>query len=515
MKVMKKFALVLAPLFLASALLAACGGGTQGESVVSEEPSASQESTTPSAEPVSSEEPVHEHSFTTVDLVAPTTEAAGASDYLKCEECGKIFDSKHEELTAVPELAKIETAYTVSQVGSLGSAVEGKISIYNDGDVVSKADIDNDYMIGVDADGVVIYAGRFGGAGYGGPGDGFYHDGNYAATAGQICGIFDLDERWAGWPAQVDLDGDGIEETGAWTLFDVVVPTGGYIIAGEQTLMADIMSDLAGVEKDTFLAEADNRIFEAELGDGALNKTRAIEVVEGDTQAAVYVHTIVPPVVSGVFYEGTKTGSMTETEEGSGIYTLDIELATWNNVSLYKVEADGTKTTIWYDNTAISGFVTASDADGADWTVRLYHEGEAKALYTCTGGTYRLIYDNNADTLEVIAKGLIVEGANGGNAYKDYVPVEAEGDTVYTMEMVKWGKISFHLYGADLTETTLWYDTVTVSGNVRAQDVTGTDYGKDLYHETEEGLYWFSCTGGTYTFTYNATNSTLAIAVAE
>ena len=242
---MKKFALVLAPLFLASALLAACGGGTQGESVVSEEPSASQESTTPSAEPVSSEEPVHEHSFTTVDLVAPTTEAAGASDYLKCEECGKIFDSKHEELTAVPELAKIETAYTVSQVGSLGSAVEGKISIYNDGDVVSKADIDNDYMIGVDADGVVIYAGRFGGAGYGGPGDGFYHDGNYAATAGQICGIFDLDERWAGWPAQVDLDGDGIEETGAWTLFDVVVPTGGYIIAGEQTLMADIMSDLA------------------------------------------------------------------------------------------------------------------------------------------------------------------------------------------------------------------------------------------------------------------------------
>lgn len=512
---MKKFALVLAPLFLASALLAACGGGTQGESVVSEEPSASQESTTPSAEPVSSEEPVHEHSYTTVDLVAPTTEAAGASDYLKCEECGKIFDSKHEELTAVPELAKIETAYTVSQVGSLGSVVEGKISIYNDGDVVSKADIDNDYVIGVDADGVVIYAGRFGGAGYGGPGDGFYHDGNYAVTAGQICGIFDLDERWAGWPAQVDLDGDGIEETGAWTLFDVVVPTGGYIIAGEQTLMADIMSDLAGVEKDVFLAEENNHIFEAELGDGALNKTRAIEVVEGDAQAAVYVHTIVPPVVSGVFYEGTKTGSMTETEEGSGIYTLDIELALWNNVSLYKVEADGTKTTIWYDNTAISGFVTASDADGADWTVRLYHEGTDKKLLTCTEGTYRLIYDSNADTLEVIAKGLIVEGANGGNAYKEYVLVEAEGDTVYTKEMAEWGKISFHLYGADLTETTLWYDTVTVSGNVRAQDVTGTDWGKDLYHETAEGLYWFSYTGGTYTFTYNATNSTLAIAVAE
>ena len=514
MKVMKKFALVLAPLFLASALLAACGGGTQGESVVSEEPSASQESTTPSAEPVSSEEPVHEHSFTTVDLVAPTTEAVGASDYLKCEECGKIFNSKHEELTAAPELAKIETAYTVSQVGSLGSAVEGKISIFNDGDVVSKTDIDNNYVLGVDANGVVIYAGRFGGAGYGGPGDGFYHDGNYAVTAGQVCGIFDLDERWAGWPAKVDLDGDGIEETGAWTLFDVVVPTGGYIIAGEQTLMADIMSDLAGVEKDVFLAEENNHIFEAELGDGALNKTRAIEVVEGDTQAAVYVHTIVPPVVSGVFYEGTKTGSMTETEEGSGIYTLDIELELWNNVSLYKVEADGTKTTIWYDNTTISGFVTDADSSGADWTVRLYHEGDAKKLLTCTGGTYRLIYDNNADTLEVIAKGLIVEGANGENAYKDYV-VLSDGDTVYTKEMVKWGKISFHLYGADLTETTLWYDTVTVSGNVRAADVTGTDYGKDLYHETEEGLYWFSCTGGTYTFTYNATNSTLAIAVAE
>lgn len=118
------------------------------------------------------------------------------------------------------------------------------------------------YTLGVDATGKVIYASYGPGNGYGGPGDGFYHDGNYGATAGQVCGIFDLDAEFAPWPATT---GDG---RNAWTLYDIVVPEGGYIITGALDQIKPLVQEWSGFDMSGY---ENNVLFENTLQDGDYN----------------------------------------------------------------------------------------------------------------------------------------------------------------------------------------------------------------------------------------------------
>ena len=196
------------------------------------------------------------------------------SDHYECSVCHQLFDSLGNEVDAedlvLPCLAE-NSIYdeTMEHASFMGEA------LYTEDDPISKALIDNMYVIAVDGEGVIIYGGRFGG-GYGGPGDGFYHDGSYAPVAGEICGIFDIDPEWAPWP-ETTASGDP-----AWNLFDVVVPEGGFIVAGPQEDMVDFVTALLPeISSDEFLAETNNAIFETKVAKGKLNKDR-VTLNDGD-----------------------------------------------------------------------------------------------------------------------------------------------------------------------------------------------------------------------------------------
>ena len=113
-----------------------------------------------------------------------------------------------------------------------------------------------DYAIALDANGKLVYASRLVG-GYGGPGDGFYHDGSYEVKAGELCGIFQLDPLFAGWP-NVTEDGRN-----AWTLYSVVVPEGGCIITGSWAQMEAVMKAIneGAVEEGNFFEGVEDGIY--------------------------------------------------------------------------------------------------------------------------------------------------------------------------------------------------------------------------------------------------------------
>ena len=165
---------------------------------------------------------------------------------------------------------------------ALNEVVPGAISVW-DGTV---APTTSDYTIGVDATGKVIYASYGLGGGYGGPADGFYHDGTYAVVPGELCGIFDLDPEFAGWP-NVTEDGRN-----AWGLYTLTVPEGGYILSGNADAMDDLVLALTGLNLADYTA---NGLFENELEDGILN-TKVVKVDTTGEEIAITVGDYVPPV---------------------------------------------------------------------------------------------------------------------------------------------------------------------------------------------------------------------------
>ena len=96
----------------------------------------------------------------------------------------------------------------------------------------------SDYTVAFDANGKVIFASCTA-SGYGGPADGFYHDGNYKWAAGETNGIYSLDYNFAPWP---NVTSDGVN---AWTLYSVVVPEGCSIVTGTADQMLPIINKIA------------------------------------------------------------------------------------------------------------------------------------------------------------------------------------------------------------------------------------------------------------------------------
>lgn len=118
------------------------------------------------------------------------------------------------------------------------------------------------YTLGIDASGKVIYASYGPGNGYGGPSDGFYHDGKYSLVPGQVCGIFDVDAEFAPWDAKT---ADGRD---AWTLYKVIVPEGGYLITGTLAQMNPLVKAWCGLDMADY---ENNALFEAHIEDGDCN----------------------------------------------------------------------------------------------------------------------------------------------------------------------------------------------------------------------------------------------------
>lgn len=143
---------------------------------------------------------------------------------------------------------------------------EPQPKVYTGNDEVT---IDGDgYTIGVDANGKVIYASFGLGNGYGGPSDGFYHDGSYKLELGKTCGIFNVLENYKPWS---ESDKESCKN------YKVVIPEGGMIISDSKERMANFINKLTGKDVTKFDG---NKLFEAELAKGALNNM-VVKYVDG------------------------------------------------------------------------------------------------------------------------------------------------------------------------------------------------------------------------------------------
>lgn len=122
-----------------------------------------------------------------------------------------------------------------------------------------------DYAVAFNENGTLVYASRLVG-GYGGPADGFYHDGSYVRKDGEQCGMFNIDEVFQSWgecggQGQVEYKGQMVSP---WNAYEVVVPAGWTVVTGTWAEMASVMQaiDPAAVE--------DGNYFEG-VEDGAFN----------------------------------------------------------------------------------------------------------------------------------------------------------------------------------------------------------------------------------------------------
>ncbi|MBQ8206218.1 MAG: hypothetical protein IJZ77_02000 [Bacilli bacterium] len=132
------------------------------------------------------------------------------------------------------------------------------------------------YTLGIDKNGRIIYATFGATGGYGGPADGFYHDGSYQLVAGKQCGVFDVFPTFAGWPAQTP------EGKPAWNEYKYAVPQGGYIITGSKEAMENLICDITSrIDIDSFVGQG-NSLFENSTPDGSLNDVVVTVTINGD-----------------------------------------------------------------------------------------------------------------------------------------------------------------------------------------------------------------------------------------
>ena len=147
-----------------------------------------------------------------------------------------------------------------------------------------------DYAVAFNENGTLVYASRLVG-GYGGPADGFYHDGSYALTAGQQCGMFNVDAAFKSWADATNYGANAAEQIeykgqmiNPWGAYEVVVPAGWTVVTGTWAEMAAVMQaiDPAAVEE--------NNYFEG-VEDGAFNGYAYSTVVDAPVVEGQYVAT--------------------------------------------------------------------------------------------------------------------------------------------------------------------------------------------------------------------------------
>ena len=366
-----------------------------------------------------------------------------------------------------------------------------------------------DLTLAFDAQGKIMFASRTS-SGYGGPADGFYHDGTYSWTAGQQCGIFLLQDTFAAWEQGKDNH----------THYSVVIPEGWLVVTGTEAQMKPL---LAAVDSNF---AAGGNYFEG-VADGIFNDTRILRADVGQKVVGIDLEKV---TFAGMKWGGATTGDFVYNEE-IGFYTATIALNQWNKVSFTYTDADGVEKVLNYENTRLNGLFTAADVNGADWTANLYHEvgedGVDSAVngifYTCTGGTYYAFYDvennrltvtdvNEAPSFAQVGTSLTWGGTNNGEIAWDAKAGAYKG----TVTLATWNNIIFTYTDAEGATVVLNYDTANLVGAFIAKDGNGADWTPNLYHEDgswAEGKF-YTCTGGDYAVTYDPVSNTLTVKAA-
>ena len=273
------------------------------------------------------------------------------------------------------------------ELNGLINATGGLPTVYNDTAENVKL---GDFSVAVDANGKIIFAGRTS-DGYSGPADGFYHDGSYQAVAGQQCGIFVLDEQFAGWPA---VTPDGVN---AWTLYTVKVPTGGHIITGTEAQMTEFMKAI----DPAFVA---NQNYFEGVADGMFNETHTIAVAEQSKVAHVDL-TITEAVSSeGLAWGGATMGDFTY---NNGVYEATVSLNAWGAINFTYTDAEGNSTLLTFDNTTFAGDITSDPTNfgayAAGAGILFIEEGwPAEGKFMASDAvTLDITYDTETHTLTV------------------------------------------------------------------------------------------------------------------
>ena len=450
-----------------------------------------------------------DHDLKVVKLVPATLTSPGVMEHYECSMCHKLFDADKKEVAeSALKIDALEGKLVYDPIlGTLNGF--GNVQIYDDKAEIDKGDIAG-YVFGIDKDGKIVYASYFG-DGYGGPADGFYHDGKYELTPGKVCAIFNVYPEFLPWPATTSYNG---EEVNAWTLYDVVAPEGGYLISIKRGECVDFIKALTG--DDAFVNETDNTLFETTVNDGSLNEIK-VEVTKGIKNAS-FVLFDNRVYEEGLEYGGTNGGRFVKQDDGT--YKATITLAQWNFITLVWMDAEGHKTDIWYDNTKFSGDVTAEDEIGARWDHRLYHE-DTKRLYNCQARelTYDLVY--NPDTKELTIKCHPIQDfaleVTGDAACQFTKNNDGKYEATVTLDL--WKSIQFKATNEFGGTSTLWYNNTTFSGTITASDVLNSDNTINLYHEQDsEGkdtyrFYNGYGNGVVYHFVYDLEAKTLVVSV--
>ena len=187
-----------------------------------------------------------------------------------------LYDAteKKVEITApkVPAVTEVEINVTGASVYTEGTITLG------------------DYAVAFNENGTLVYASRLVG-GYGGPADGFYHDGSYVLKAGEQCGMFNVDAAFKSWAEATNWGANAAEQIeykgqmiNPWGAYEVVVPAGWTVVTGTWAEMAAVMQAI-----DPAAAEANN-YFEG-VEDGAFNGFAYSTVVDAPVVEGQYVAT--------------------------------------------------------------------------------------------------------------------------------------------------------------------------------------------------------------------------------
>ena len=436
------------------------------------------------------------HNLQVVALVPATAEQAGVKEHYKCSVCNKLFDENKKAIEAAGVIEKLEVAPISAPVlGKLNAA--GDIQIYDGKVAIDKGDIDSKFIFGIDANGKIIVATFFGGAGYGGPSDGFYHDGNYALEAGKVCGIFRVDADFAPWPATAVKNG---EQVNAWTLYEVVAPEGGYLIAVGRDKAVEFVKALTGDE--AFVNEDNNGLFEDRLFDGDLNGF-TVFVEKGIENAAFYAVKGKAEAKAGLNYKGTNTGSFEALEDGT--FKFEMVFGEWNRIAFDWVDEEGNVTPLWYDNTTFSGDVTDADTIGADWTYNLYHEDDPVFFNWRTDSPkYEFIYNPVDHTMVITCLtkpeevDFEVAGVKFGGSKEGNFELQEDGTFVAIIEdLAQWSHVNFTAMNAAGEELVLFYNNTKFTGAITAAEIFGCDWTANLYHEEDSDNEWIVYVAGT------------------
>ena len=263
-------------------------------------------------------------------------------------------------------------------------------------DVYTSADENvtlGDYTLAYDANGKVIFASCTA-DGYGGPADGFYHDGSYSWVAGQQCGIFLLDERFAGWPAKLE---DG---TACWTLYTVKAPEGVTILTGSAEAMLDVFNQAFSAN----LTELNgNGYFENELTDGQFNDV-VVNFGSSDTEestpVAPFQHTfdLGENATEEKHVDGTALAETFELTSGENTLTVT------NATKVYGPAFDAKgNSVIKFGTGSATGSITLTVGEDVDYVIFYVAQYKSNATVVDVNGTTYTIEtaSNNGEYTEI------------------------------------------------------------------------------------------------------------------